>query len=156
MDMPKPGDAHRRLQQLVGRWEGVETIHPSPWAPDGGTAVGRFDLAMGLDGFFLVSDYEQARDGQVVFRGHGVYGWDAEAERYTMHWFDSVGNDPGAPVPGTWGDDALVFQGQSEMGYHRYVYDRIGAESFAFRIEGSRDGAQWSVVMEGEYRRRPA
>jgi hypothetical protein len=40
MEMPKPSDGHRRLERLAGRWEGEEKMEPSPWDPQGGTALG--------------------------------------------------------------------------------------------------------------------
>ena len=40
MDMPKPGDAHKKLETLVGEWQGDETLHPAPWDA-GGAATGQ-------------------------------------------------------------------------------------------------------------------
>ena len=85
MEMPKPGAQHAVLARLAGTWIGDETMHPSPWAKEGSQATGTVVATMQIDGFFLVSDYEQRRGDQVTFRGHGVYGWDGPKERYTMH-----------------------------------------------------------------------
>ena len=41
MDMPKPGDVHKRLSALVGNWSGRETLQPAPWDPAGGSARAR-------------------------------------------------------------------------------------------------------------------
>ena len=41
MEMPTPGAAHFKLERLVGLWMGEERVHPSPWDPKGGDAVGR-------------------------------------------------------------------------------------------------------------------
>ena len=87
MTMPKVTEQHKKLAALAGKWEGEEKIYPSPWDPKGGSAVGRLEARMDLDGFFLITDYVEERGGQVHYRGHGVYGWDAGAGRYTMHWF---------------------------------------------------------------------
>ena len=91
MDMPKPTTAHQKLSKLVERWSGPEKMPPGPWAPEGGTALGRVENREGLDGFVVIQDYAQERDGEVVFRGHGVFGWNAGAGHYTLHWFDSMG-----------------------------------------------------------------
>lgn len=150
--MPRPTDQHRKLEALTGRWEGEEVLHPSPWAPERRSAVGKFHMRMGVDGMFLISDYEESRDGEVMFRGHGVYGWDARAERYTMHWFDSMGMSPNQTL-GVWEGDTLTFAAQGEHGHARYVYTVMGPDRMGFRIESSRDGEEWSHIMEGEYAR---
>ncbi len=155
MEMPQPTPQHRRLEALVGRWSGEETLHPAPWAPELRTATGKFSIRMGVDGMFLITDYEQARDGAVVFRGHGVYGWDATKERYTMYWFDSMGMSPNQTL-GVWTEDELIFSAQGDHGHARYVYTLRDPDRFAFRIESSPDGESWSPVMEGEYLRQPA
>jgi hypothetical protein len=153
MQMPQPTPEHRKLEALAGDWVGEEILHPSPWAPERRTAIGRFCCRIGVDGMFLVSDYEEERDGKVVFRGHGVYGWDAKRARYTMFWFDSMGMSPNETL-GVWEGDELVFSGSGEGGSSRYVYTVKGADRMAFRIEASRDGSTWNRIMEGEYVRR--
>jgi hypothetical protein len=150
--MPKPTEAHAKLAQLAGSWEGTETMHPSPWMPQGGTAIGRFESRM-LDGFFLIHDYEQEQGGHVNFRGHGMYGWSAATQKYSMYWADSMGTDPNLAY-GDWVGDTITFQHAGPMGHHRYIYKLIGADRFAFRIESSRDGEAWTAMMDGEYRRR--
>ena len=96
MEMPKPTGHHAKLQAMVGEWVGEETMHPSPWSPQAGNATSRTTARLEMDGFFVVSDYVQERDGQVTYRGHGVMGWDSNQKHYTMYWFDSIGCDPGA------------------------------------------------------------
>lgn len=152
MQMPKPTDQHRKLEAFVGQWRGDETLHPSPWMPEERKAIGRFSARMGVDGMFLVTDYEEERDGEVFFRGHGVYGWDAGEERYTMYWFDSMGASPRRTL-GVWEGDTLTFENEGPDGRARYVYEFGGPDSYSFRILASKDGAEWSTFMEGTYRR---
>ena len=64
---------------------------------------------MGLDGFFLISDYTETRGGRVSYRGHGVYGWDPQDQCYTMHWFDGMGSIPKAWAKGKWEGNVLMF-----------------------------------------------
>jgi Protein of unknown function (DUF1579) len=151
MTMPAPGKAHAKLAALEGDWIAEETLHPSPWSPQAKTATGRSHNRMGIDGFFLINDYTQEQDGQVVFRGHGVYGWDAKRERYTMHWFDSMGMPPRETL-GTFEGNTLVFDNRSEMGHSRYRYV-LESDAYRFTIEVSRDGEHFTPVMEGNYRR---
>jgi hypothetical protein len=56
MKMLQPSEAHKKLAQLSGRWSGQERIQPSPWDPQGGTAIGRSDNRIALDGFALLHD----------------------------------------------------------------------------------------------------
>src|SRR5262245_25918319 len=89
MGMPQPTDEHKKLHALVGDWEGEEKLSPSPWGP-GGVAFGRYTHRLGCDGFFVLQDYVEEKDGRTVFRGHGVYGWDAAEKSYIWYWVDSM------------------------------------------------------------------
>ena len=153
MDMPKPTAEHHKLAAFAGSWIGEEILYPSPWAPEKRQAIGRFENRMGLDGMHLVTDYEEERDGDIVFRGHGVYGWDARKQRYTMFWFDSMGLSPHETL-GVWDGDTLTFENQGEHGRSRYTHQIRDANSYRFTIENSRDGKDWSLMMEGTYTRR--
>src|SRR5262245_58446522 len=115
MEMPKPSAAHQRLHVLVGEWSGEETLSPSPWGP-GGTATGRSTCRLDLDGFFVVQDYVEEKDGQVSYRGHGVFGYDAQSGEYAWYWVDSMGFVPAAPSRGSWEGDTLTFTSSSPHG----------------------------------------
>ena len=156
MTMPHVVEQHHKFRSLAGKWVGEETINPTPWDPKGGTAVGRVESRVGLGGFFLISEYAQERDGKVCYEGHGVYGWDAKEQCYTMHWFDSMsgGNCSAPAAKGTWEGNTLTFQNQSEMGYGRYSYLFEGDGRYTFRMDQSQDGKQWVNFMEGKYTRK--
>jgi len=68
--MPKPGAEHKKLSWLAGRWDGEERLSPSPWDPEGGTETGHSDWRPALDGFYVIGDYRQEREGAVNLRGH--------------------------------------------------------------------------------------
>lgn len=153
MSMPEPTEQHAKLSTRVGTWIGEETMHPSPWDPQGGTATGRIVSRLDIDGMFLISDYTQERDGVINFRGHGVYGFDPLTDRYTMYWFDSIGNDPGGPASGRWDGDTLMFERSSDRGRSRYVYEFEGPDAYRFRIEMSADGERWTTWMDSRWRR---
>ena len=84
MEMPKPTEEHRRLEKLAGKWTGEEKIHPTPWDPVGGPATSTWEAHVACDGFWLVADYVETRNGQVGYRGHGVYGYDRKERAWTM------------------------------------------------------------------------
>ena len=155
MDMSMPvQEQHRRFEKLAGSWIAEETLAPSPWDAKGGSAVGKIEARIGLGGFFLLADYVQERDGKVTYQGHGVYGYDAKNQRFTMHWFDNMGGSAEQPSYGAWDGDRLVFQSQSEQGHGRYTYTFLGEGRYRFTLEGSTDGKSWSQFMEGNYRRK--
>ena len=142
-EMPMVQDEYRKLSALAGKWTGEEKLFPSPWDPKGGTATGRIESRVDLDGFYLTSDYVQERDGKVSYRGHGVIGWDPTEKRYLMHWFDSMGMACTTPASGRWEGNKLSFEQRSPMGYGRYNYTFEKDGTYRFVMENSQDGKQW-------------
>ena len=154
MEMPKPTEEHRRLHILVGEWSGEEKLSPSPWGP-GGAAFGRYTGRLDLEGFFVIQDYVEEKDGRVVFRGHGVFGYDAQAKEYCWFWVDSMGFVPGGPSRGQWEGDTLTFRSRSPQGEGRYTFRFEGDRTYHFRLENSFDGAKtFNTVMEGTYHKK--
>lgn len=153
MEMPRPTEKQEKMHRLVGRWRGEEKLFPSPWDPEGGTAVGRVDNRCALDGFVVLQDYEQERNGAISFRGHGVFSWNSVQQCYIMHWFDSMGT----PVNEYKGDfEGPVLTLSCDMpqgGKSRAVFDFGPEGKYGFRMEISQDGEQWSPFMEGLYSR---
>ncbi len=155
MDAPKPSGPHRKLEQFAGKWAGEETLREAgPWKPSGDRAKGTFDFRQGVDGFFLIMDYdEEVAGGKPGIRGHGVVGWDPKEKSYTFHWFDNAGNPPATPGLGDWKGDALTFD--HDMGKHkgRTVFELDGKDALNFRVEMSDDGRKWDRAVDGHYRR---
>ncbi len=154
MEMPKPQPQHEKLRELAGTWTGEETMFPSPWDPKGGKATGRIDARVGLDGFFVIGDYVQERDGHPSYRGHGIFGWDPGQKCYTMHWFDSMGSPCNEPMKGTWEGSRLVFQAKGPMGHGRITYDFEKGGRYRFTMENSQDGKQWTKFLESVWTRK--
>ncbi|MCP3918916.1 MAG: DUF1579 domain-containing protein [bacterium] len=148
MQVPQPGPEHERLAQLAGEWKGEEIMSPSPWSPVEQRRVGHIRARM-LEGFFVVSDYEQTMDGEVAFRGHGVYSWDPAAGEYVMYWFDSMGG-AGGVARGHLEGNQLTFQNTSPMGHHRYRYT-FEDGGMVFEMAMSPDGEEWQTLMKGQY-----
>ena len=151
--MPQPTDEHKKLYILAGEWEGDENIAPSPWGP-GGPARGFSSIHVAVDGFFVVQDYVEVKDGRTVFRGHGIYGWDAAQQTYTWYWCDSMGQVPPQPSRGRWQGDTLVFQSSSPQAQGRYTYRFEGEAIYHFKLENSFDGGDtWLTFMDGTYKK---
>ncbi|MEW6321885.1 MAG: DUF1579 family protein [Acidobacteriota bacterium] len=149
--MPRPGDPHKRLAGFIGAWSGVETLHPSPWDPAGGTATAKVTNRWGADGFIVVQDYEQTRGGVTNFRGHGVLWYDSGAGQYVMHWWDSMGG-AGGEYRGTFEGSVLTLGAPMPQGGHsRTMWDLTTQGSYTFKLEVSTDGLTWRPAIEGQY-----
>jgi len=152
MNMPTPSDGHRLLEKLSGTWVGEETMHPSQWDPQGGTAIGRNRNRIILGGFALVSDYEQERDGAIGFTGHGVYTYSPEEDQVTLHWFDSMGSPPEVFKGGFWGN--VLTLGHGGPGMHvRMTYDLSEIGIMKGTMEMSAEGEDWKRLFEAVYRK---
>jgi len=152
MDMPRPGPGHARFEQLAGRWEGTETMYPSDWDPNGGTANGATTSRLALGGFALVSDYQQTRDGKPTFAGHGVYTFNPKTGAYLLHWFDSMGSPAEVFTGGFEGDVLSMSHGGPGM-HARLRWDLSRPGVMQSRMEMSSDGVTWNTLFDGEYRR---
>jgi len=153
MDFGQIKDEQRKLAVFAGKWTGTETMHPSPWDPKGGTATGRLESRL-LDGFAVITEYEQERDGKVTYRGHGVYGWDPFGRCYVMHWVDNMGGAVHLQgARGEWKGNQLVYSASNPMGHSRYTYTLASDGQIQFKIEMSPDGQSWSTFMDAAYTR---
>lgn len=152
MEMPKPGEAHSRLNALIGEWSGAETLHPSPWDPAGGTATSRTVNRAILDGFAIAQEYEQRRGRVVTFRGHGVFWWDAAKSQYAMTWWDTMGGISSEFRGSFSGDRLELVTPVTEFGAYRASYDLSKPGRHTFRMETSQDGQTWQPSMDGAYK----
>jgi hypothetical protein len=153
MEMPKPGDAHKKLGAFVGEWKGPETMYPAPWDPIGGKATARVVNRWILDGFAVVQEYEQRRGGKVTFRGHGVIWFDPSKQQYVMNWWDSMGGG-GGQYRGDF--DGTILRLDSPMpqgGHSRTSWDFAAPGGYSFNMEISGDGRTWQPAMCGSYQR---
>lgn len=153
MEMPKPTEQHRKYQSMVGTFKGDETLHPMPWEPKMVKVASKSVNRLDLDGFFLIIDHEQTRDGRIAYRGHGVYGFDAGKSKWTMYWFDVMGCGFNAPALGTWEGNTLRYEHAHERGHSRYTYKFEKEGQYTLAIEMSQDGKSWTPFLTGTYTR---
>ncbi|MCA8968474.1 MAG: DUF1579 family protein [Planctomycetes bacterium] len=147
---PQPLPEHRRLEAMCGTFTGEEIQFASAWGPEERRRTSTLHAKM-LDGFFVVSDYVQSEGSTVNFRGHGVYGYDAENACYRMHWFDSMGG-PGSVVDGQFEGDVLTFEKATPHGHNRYRYT-FKDDGYVFEIALSQDGVAWQPLMQATFTR---
>ena len=153
MEMPQLSAGHAKLEILAGHWEGEETMHPSQWDPKGGTAVGRTKGRIALNGFALISDYEQERDGVITFSGHGVYTFEPKSELFTLHWFDCMGTPPEV-FEGSFDGDVLTLAHGGPGMHARLTHDLTDPQQLVSAMEMSQDGVAWNRLFDGRYKRK--
>ena len=152
-EMPKPTEDHKRLHAMAGTWKSDETLYPSPWDPNQRKAQGRAECRIALDGLVVVTDYEQLKDGKAGYRGHGVFGFDAQKRQPYMQWADNMMPIAAATVWGSWEANVLTFEMSGPQGMNRYVYAFEKDGSYTFSIQWSKDGGSWQKFMDGRFAR---
>ena len=78
---------HTRLAAFAGEWDGEEVVFPSRWT-DGGPATSRTVARMDLNGFYLIQDSVQMREGKQAFATHGLFTYDRDDRTYKLFWYD--------------------------------------------------------------------
>lgn len=123
MEMAKPGENHKMLQEGVGTWSYVVKWWMSPDAPpmeSSGTSVGRSVM----DGRYLISEHTgkmqmPGPDGKMMdseFKGMGTEGYDNAKKKFVASWIDNMGTGlmhmEGTYDPST---KTLTYIGEYEM-----------------------------------------
>ncbi|MET4292699.1 hypothetical protein ACVW1A_002584 [Bradyrhizobium sp. LB1.3] len=147
-----PLPEHARLAAFAGEWNGEEVVFPSRWT-EGGPATSRTVARMDLNGFYLIQDSVQMRDGKQVFATHGIFTFDREDRTYKLFWYDSLGYTPPSPASGGWVGKTLTLVRGSLRGNARHVYEIIDDDSYSLKIQFSPDAEGWADVLTGVYRR---
>ena len=149
---PTALEEHRKLAVFAGEWSGDEMVYPSRWNA-GGPATALIKARMDLNGFYLIQDAVQMRDGKETFSTHGVFTYDREDRTYKLFWYDSLGYTPPSPASGGWVGKTLTLVRGSLRGNARHVYEIIDDESYSLKIQFSPDAEGWADVLTGTYRR---
>ncbi len=147
-----PLPEHARLAAFAGEWDGEEMVFPSRWTA-GGPATSRTVARMDLNGFYLIQDSVQMRDGKQVFATHGIFTFDRDDRTYKLFWYDSLGYTPPSPASGGWVGKTLTLVRGSLRGNARHVYEIINEDSYSLKIQFSPDAEGWADVLTGVYRR---
>ncbi len=119
---PSPLAEHHKLAVFAGEWDGEEMVFPSRWTA-GGPATSHVTARMDLNGFYLIQDTRQMRDGKESFATHGVFTYDREDRLYKLFWHDSLGYYPPSPASGGWVGKTLTLVRGSLRGNARHLYE---------------------------------
>ena len=108
---------------------------------------------MDLNGFYLIQDTRQMRDGKETFATHGVFTYDRDDRTYKLFWHDSLGYYSPAPASGAWVGNKLTLVRGSLRGNARHVYEIVDNDNYTMKIQFSPDAEGWADVLTGTYRR---
>src|SRR5258706_16410900 len=86
---PTPLEEHSKLAALAGERNGEEIVQPSRWTA-GGPAISHVVARMDLNGFYLIQDTRQMREGKESFATHGGFTYDHEDRHYPSFSHDSL------------------------------------------------------------------
>jgi hypothetical protein len=156
-----PGEPHRLLDRLIGSWDTLTRYWPKPGVEaveSRGTGARRWIL----DGRFVLEELDGGNLA-LAFRGLGLFGFDAFAEKYTSAWVDTM-NTSILTNLGAYNktNDAVHFTGQykdpwsglakAERGVLRFV----GKDQHVLDIYVTEPSGPERKMLEITYTRRAA
>jgi hypothetical protein len=149
---PSPLPEHKKLGVFAGEWAGEEVVYPSRWNA-GGPATSHVVARIDLNGFYLIQDMRQMRDGKEIFATHALFTYDRDDRLYKLFWHDSLGYYPPSPASGSWVGKTLTLVRGSLRGNARHLYEVVDDDSYTMKIQFSPDAEGWADVLTGVYRR---
>jgi hypothetical protein len=98
MEMAKPGENHKWLQDMVGTWSYVIRWWMNPEAPPS-ESTGNTIFRSVMDGRYLIGDHAgkmqtPGPDGKMMdmeFKGIGIEGYDNAKKKFVASWIDNMG-----------------------------------------------------------------
>lgn len=98
MEMAKPGENHKRMQELVGTWSYAVKWWMNPESPPNESAGTTVTKSV-MDGRYLISDHTgkmqmPGPDGKLMdmeFKGMAIEGYDNAKKKFVASWIDNMG-----------------------------------------------------------------
>lgn len=92
MEYATPGDAHKRLEFMLGKWD-CEVKWWMEGMPEPMVSTSTCEIKWMFDGRFLQQDVSGPAEGPEgkPFKGLGFFGYDNAKKQYNMIWFDNMG-----------------------------------------------------------------
>jgi hypothetical protein len=92
MEYGTPGEAHKRLEPMVGKWEYEFRWWMGPEQAEPEVSKGASEMKWIFDGRFIQQDVTGPAEGPEgkPFKGQGLYGYDNVRKEYVSIWFDNM------------------------------------------------------------------
>ena len=147
-------DRSKVFEKDLGTWDAEIEVRPQPGAAvqrSTGVSVNRL-----IGNRWLVADFKNDTTG---FEGHGIYGWDAQKQRYVGTWVDPMRSTM-VVAEGSWDPDSrtMTYWGEIVMNGNpirwREVTHTVDAETQTFRSFMPLPGGGEFEMMTVTYKRR--
>jgi hypothetical protein len=159
---PQPTDAHKEITKAdEGVWDATMKFYAAGPFPQ--EFKGTETIRAGVDGLFLISDFEADFIGGKKFRGHGISGYDPRKKKIVGVWADNMSNtigtlegdyEPNAKAITLWFSHADPMTGQMRKDKHVSEYKGDGHKLYTMYMAAPGGGDQQVKVMEVESKRR--
>jgi len=150
MEMPKPAPELKKLDYFVGTWVSEGETKPTSMEPGGKwKTTDRYQWMEG--GFFLTGQTEYSGP-EGTAKGPFFLHYDTDDKMFVYDAFNSMGEADHAK--GNVSGDTWTYTSDYKMGGQslkgRYTMKILSPTSYAMKYEMSKDGANWTTVMEGK------
>lgn len=150
MDMPKPGPEHKKLEVFAGSWTLDGDLKPGPMGAGG--KITETEKCEWLDGNFFLVCHSQYKSSMGDASAVSVMGYSTDDKTYTYREFSSMGEfmeSKGALDGDTW-----IWTGEDKMNgapvKDKFTMKMTSPASYNFTYEMSKDGTNWTLVMDGK------
>ena len=154
-----PGEPHRQLASLAGRWTTTTKSWMEPNTPPM-ESTGACEYTVLLDGRYVQQECTGEMMGQ-PFTGIGVHGYDNVSQKYVTTWIDSMGTgifvmdgtaSPDGKIITLTGSHPDPFDGVMK---HRAIWTFVDAQTQTFEMYGEHGHGHETKMMEITYTRTP-
>lgn len=114
MKMGAPGEHHKHLEPLVGKWNLVVKFPPETEGGAWSETPGKAEFRWAMGGRFLIEEVKSQIQGQ-PFEWMCLHGYDNQKKKHVSAWIDNLGTEIDQ-MDGTCGDGgkSLVYTAQVE------------------------------------------
>ena len=158
MQFATPGEAHKKMQEMVGVWDTAVKMYMEPGAPTESKGTSTYTSLM--DGRYI-QEVAEGVFGGMPFHGIGIYGYDNLKKKHISFWVDNMGTgfmvgtgespDQGKTV--NWTATSSDPVSGKEQTYHSVV-KQISADQYTFEMSGPGPDGKEMKMMEMTYTRR--
>lgn len=146
----------KALEQYNGAWDVEFKFRMDPASEDWTTTHALVTFKMILDGCVQLQEYNGEMMG-MKFAGRGWYCYDRDSKAWQSTWADNFGAKISL-YQGEMTEDGIIFSGMDKMQgmdvYSRTTTTPVKDDTFAWTMETSMDGENYSVSGMAVYTRR--